>query len=353
MFGPLLGVILHAIGGLAAGSFYIPYKKVRGWSWETYWLVGGFFSWIIVPWVVSVITVPGTVDILASAPRSAILWSFFYGVLWGIGGLTFGLSMRYLGLSLGYALALGNCAAFGTLIPPIYDGITKGDWSKFTTVAGWVILFGIFVCLVGIAICGRAGVFKEREMSAEAKKESIREFNFKKGFWVAIFAGVMSACMSFAIAAGDPIAKLAASTGAPALWVNGPVFIVIMAGGFLTNLIWCVYLHATNKTGHQYTSASEGGSVALNYFFSALAGTIWYMQFMFYGMGTTQLKGFEFSSWTLHMAFIIIFSNMWALAFKEWAGASPRTMRWIYTGIGVLIVSTIIVGVGNYLGQPK
>jgi len=341
---PFLGVFLHAIGGLAAGSFYIPYKRVRGWAWETYWLVGGVFSWIVAPWVVASLTCPAPWQVIRQAPVSSVAWAYFFGVLWGVGGLTFGLSMRYLGMSLGYAFALGFCAAFGTIIPPLFQG-TFGE--LLSALSGWVTLAGVAVCLGGIAVCGRAGLAKERELSPEAKRASISEFNFLKGVWVAIFAGVMSACMAFAIAAGKPIAELAVRHGAPDLWKNTPVFIVILAGGFTTNAIWCLILNVRNRTLPDYGRADV--PLAANYLFSALAGITWYLQFMFYGMGTTRMGRYDFSSWTIHMAFIIVFSNLWALYFREWKGTSRTAHRMIFAGIAVLIASTIVVGIGNYL----
>lgn len=342
---PFLGVVLHAIGGLAAASFYIPLKKVRQWGWESYWLANGVFSWLIAPAVVSMIMVPDLMGILRDAPPSSLLWCFVFGVLWGMGGLTFGLSMRYLGMSLGYALALGFCAAFGTIIPPIFQG-TLG--SLFGDASGLTTLAGVVVCLGGIAVCGVAGMSKEKEMPDEQKKATIREFNFRKGVWVAVFCGIMSACMAFGIAAGEPIAKLAVDRNVAPLWQNTPVFVVIFAGGFLTNFVWCMYLNGKNQTFGNYTDGRT--PLALNYFLAALAGIVWYCQFMFYGMGSTQMVKFSFSSWTLHMAFIIIFSNVWGLLFLEWKGSSGRTRRLIFAGIVVLIVSTMIVGLGNYLG---
>ncbi len=346
---PFFGVVLHALGGLAAGSFYIPFKKVRQWAWESYWLVGGVFSWIIAPWAVAWLMCPNLMTVLRDAPGRSLFWSYFFGLLWGIGGLTFGLSMRFLGMSLGYALALGFCAAFGTLVPPIGSGEIL-EMTK--TPSGWTTLAGVLVCLAGIAVCGRAGVSKERELTAEQKRESIREFNFVKGVWVAVFAGVMSACMAFAIAAGKPIAALAVERGTPELWRNTPVFVVILAGGFTTNFIWCLALNLRRGSGGDYVSG-RGASLLANYVFSALAGTTWYLQFMFYGMGTTQMGRYDFSSWTIHMAFIIVFSNLWGLGFGEWKGASPRTHRIIAAGLVVLTASTVVIGVGNYLAAPR
>jgi len=342
---PFLGVFLHALGGLAAASFYIPYKSVKQWSWESYWLAGGFFSWIIAPWILAWLTAPAVVQILAEAPKSTLGWSYFFGILWGIGGLTFGLSMRYLGMSLGYALALGFCAAFGTIIPPLFQGRIL---ELAGTRSGLVTLAGVAVCLLGIAFCGVAGIRKEQELPARDKQATIQEFDLIKGIWVALFAGVMSACMAFGIAAGKPIAGRAVELGTPPLWQNTPVFVIILAGGFTTNFIWCVVLNVRNRSWGDYWNAA-GSPVLMNYLLSALAGTTWYLQFMFYGMGTTKMGQYDFSSWTIHMAFIIIFSNIWGWLFHEWKGVSPRTHTWVWTGIGILLVSTLVVGWGNYL----
>jgi L-rhamnose-H+ transport protein len=340
-----LGVFLHALGGFAAGSFYIPFKKVRDWAWESYWLVGGFFSWIIVPLVVAWLTVPGLFSILSKAPVKSILLCYLFGLLWGIGGLTFGLSMRYLGMSLGYAIALGFCAAFGTITPPIYD---HEFYNLIRLASGQTMLAGVVICLVGIGICGWAGVCKEKLMPEEKKKQAIKEFNFVKGLWVAVFAGVMSACMALGIKAGKPIAQLAVERGVHSLWQNSAVFIYILAGGFTTNFIWCVFLNLKNRSGRDYLDASNK-SLAGNYIFSALAGTTWYLQFMFYGMGTTRMGKYDYSSWTIHMAFIIVFSNIWGIIFHEWKDSSRRTHQIVFAGIIVLLLSTFVVGYGNYL----
>ena len=341
--------MLHAIGGFAAGSFYIPFKKVRKWAWETYWLVGGFFSWIIAPWVVCFLVCPNVLAILHHAPAKSLLWSYLFGVLWGIGGLTFGLTMRYLGMSLGYALALGFCAAFGTIIPPVFTHKFVGMLHQ---TSGLVTLGGVLVSLFGIAVCGKAGVSKERELSADQKKEAVSEFSFVKGVWIAIFAGIMSACMAFAIEAGKPIADLAVQYKVPPLWQNSPLFIVIFAGGFTTNFIWCLILSIRNKSGMNYISGPIP-SQAANYLLCAAAGITWYCQFMFYGMGTTRMGQYNFSSWTIHMAFIIVFSNMWGLAFHEWRGSSRKTHNIIFAGILILVASTVVVGLGNYIAMLK
>lgn len=351
----ILGLFYHFIGGFASGSFYIPYSRVKKWAWESYWLIGGVFSWLIVPPLGAALTAPGFWDVLMNTENTTLYYTYLMGLCWGVGGLTFGLSMRYLGLSLGMAITLGYCAAFGTLIPPIFYEIYGSSGQEKTisellgNISGQVTLLGVLLCLVGIAICGKAGTMKEKEMPEEAKKENIKEFNFPKGIIVATFSGILSAFMSFGYATGKPIAEATAASGIDPLWQNNPVLIVILLGGLTSNFVWCIYLNLKNKTGSDYTNTST--PLARNYFFSAIAGLTWYLQFFFYGMGESLFSsnGLGFSSWTLHMAFIIIVSNIWGLYLDEWKGASRKTMRVIIWGILTVIASTIVVGFGNYL----
>jgi L-rhamnose-H+ transport protein len=349
---PALGVFFHWLGGLASGSFYVPYRGVKRWSWETYWLVGGFFSWIIAPWALGLLMTNDLVGVLQQAQLSTLLWCYFWGVLWGFGGLTFGLTMRYLGMSLGMAMVLGYCAAFGTLMPPIFDG--KFMSMVVGTTSGRVILLGVGVCMAGIAIAGIAGMSKEREMSKAQKQEVIKEFNLKKGVLVATFSGIMSACFSYGLRAGDPIKVLARLHHTTTLWTGLPVLAPVLLGGFTTNFIWCVLLNFRNHSGHEYFSSAKSHAPMLpNYLLSALAGATWYFQFFFYTMGETQMGIYKFSSWTLHMASIIIFSSLWGIGLHEWRGASGRTKGLLALSIAVLVLSTVVVGYGNYLAPPS
>jgi L-rhamnose-H+ transport protein len=342
---PALGVFFHWLGGLASGSFYVPFRGVKGWSWETYWLVGGVFSWIIAPWLVAVLLTRHLLIVLHTASASTLFWCFFFGLLWGIGGLTFGLTMRYLGLSLGMAIVMGLCAAFGTLMPPIFNGTFVTQVVR--TTSGRVVLLGIGVCLAGIAIAGLAGFYKERNMPIEAQKVAIREFNLGRGFLVALVSGVMSACFAYGLAAGDPIKALTVQAGTPFLWRGLPVLVVVLIGGFTTNFIWTLSLNIRNKSGGEYLAADK--PLAQNYLFSALAGVTWYMQFFFYTMGETKMGAYGFSSWTLHMASIVIFSSLWGIGLHEWRSAGRKAVTLLGVGLGVLIGSTIIIGYGNYL----
>lgn len=348
----LLGVLFHFIGGFASGSFYIPYKKVKGWSWESYWIVGGIFSWLLVPLVAAWLTVPGFMDIIRTTEGNVLFWTYFLGVLWGIGGLTFGLSMRYLGMSLGMAVALGFCSAFGALIPPIYRELFTDDPNNLGAMMhssrGLFVLSGVVVCLLGIAICGRAGMMKERELSSEQKTESIAEFNLRKGLVVAIVSGILSACMSFAIAAGSSMGKAAEANNANPLFRNNVIFVIIMLGGLTTNFIWCMILNTRNRSFGDYTNGKT--PLLRNYVFSAVAGTTWFLQFFFYGMGESKL-GNDASSWILHMAFIILVSSMWGFVLKEWKNVSKRTFATISLGIFTIILSVVLVGYGNSLNN--
>jgi L-rhamnose-H+ transport protein len=356
---PLLGLVYHWLGGLASASFYIPYRGVKKWSWETYWLVGGFFSWIIAPWTLALILVPDTVAILQATPAKVLFWAYFFGAMWGIGGLTFGLTMRYLGIALGMAVALGFCAAFGTLMPPLFNG----EFGKILgSDSGRVILVGVVACLIGIGISGLAGMSKEKELSPEEKAATVKEFSFGKGMLTATFSGIMSSCFAYGLAAGKPVADTAKehllAGGGSDLWQNLPVLVVVLLGGFTTNFIWCVLLNIKNRSAREYLNFADPASVApanpaplpRNYLLCAAAGILWYLQFFFYSMGQTKMGTYEFSSWTLHMASIIIFSTLWGIVLHEWKGTSKRTHLLIGIGLFVLVGSTVIVGYGNYLG---
>ena len=376
---PLLGVVFHWLGGLASGSFYVPYKGVRKWSWETFWLAGGIFSWLICPWIGALLLTHDLLAVLKEIPAKTFWLTYLMGAMWGLGGLTFGLTMRYLGMSLGMAIALGYCAAFGTLVPPF----VKGEFAdkllnhSGTSAGGPLVLLGVFVCLLGIAIGGYAGVRKEKEMVG--KTSTIAEFNLWKGLGIATFSGVMSSCFSFGFQFGDPITKITAAHGTGPLWVGLPVILVILLGGLTTNFIWCVLLNIKNGTGYQYlashvreehahhgghggggehgpattTTAAVGTPTDLkipvfgNWLFCALAGTFWYFQFFFYQMGESQMGAYKFSSWTLHMASIIIFSTLWGIFFKEWKGAQPFTKKLVVLMLALLVGSTVIIGLGN------
>ena len=353
----ILGIIFHFIGGAASGSFYVPYKKVKGWHWESFWIVGGLFSWLIIPPIAAWLTIPHFTEIISQTSASTFGWTYFWGVLWGIGGLMYGLGMRYLGMSLGNSVLLGFTSAFGALAPPIYYNFhPQAGKTSFndllTTSWGQIVLIGVILCLLGIFICGKAGVLKERELSEEKKKESIKEFNLVKGLMVCIVAGILSACFNYGIEAGSKMAEVAngawklANPAEPGnfLYRNNVIYIVLLWGGLTTNLIWTMFLNIRNKSFGDYTNKKT--PLLRNYIFCAMAGTLWFLQFFFYGMGESKL-GNGASSWILHMSFIILVANLWGFGLKEWKGVSKKTLITIIVGIITIIASVIIVGYGN------
>ncbi len=354
--GAFFGVLFHFIGGFASGSFYIPYKKVKGWAWESYWIIGGLFSWLIVPPLAAYLTIPGFTDIILATEGRIIGLTYFFGVLWGIGGLTYGLGVRYLGVSLGSSIILGLCSVFGALIPSIYyDFNPAAGKNSFTDMVssswGQMVLFGIVVCIIGIVICGKAGLMKEKDLSDKRELLEKTEFRIGMGLFVSIVSGVLSACMAFGIDAGKDMANTANDVWKAThpgegefLFQNNVSYVVILLGGLSTNLIWCLALNIKNKTFGDYVNGST--PLVKNYVFSALAGTTWFLQFFFYGMGESRL-GNGASSWILHMAFIILIANVWGLVLNEWKGVHRRTYITVVTGIGFIILSILIVGYGN------
>jgi L-rhamnose-H+ transport protein len=375
---PLLGIPLHWLGGLASGSFYVPFRAVKKWSWETYWLLGGCFSWLICPLLFALLLTRNLFGVIAAQPPSTIFWTYFFGLLWGFGGLTYGLTMRYLGLSLGTGVALGFCAAFGTLMPPILKIVVPSVPAAESIVeiassrSGLVTLGGVAICFIGIAFSAAAGLKKEKELPAELHRSTIAEFALAKGLSVAVFSGIASACFAFGLAAGSPIAAAAISAGTSPIWSGLSKLVVILWGGFTTNFVWCLLLFYRNRTAHQYLSSRERAPesamaqgvscppllassrsdkvpLARNYLFSALAGTTWYLQYFFYTMGETQMGRYGFASWTLHMASIIIFATLWGWVLHEWKGSSRNTHAVVAAGIALLLASTVVIGWGTYL----
>lgn len=409
--GVIFGVIFHFIGGFASGSFYMPYKKVRGWAWESYWIVGGLFSWLVVPPLAAWLTIPDFWNIIAQTDGSTLFYTYLFGLLWGIGGLTYGLGVRYLGVALGSSIILGLCMVFGALIPSIYyqffpqegkdtiGAIVGSTW-------GLTVLGGLAVCVLGIVFCGKAGMLKERQLKAteptsdnpkpkpvlrhqpamvEESGNSVAtgplqgaayaeiaveepaavavdghgiqsgsiEYKFALGLTVAIVSGVLSACFNFGLEAGKPMADVAnqlwtaAHPGAGEfLFRNNVVYVVVLWGGLTTNFIWCMLLNARNKTFGNYTDKRT--PLLKNYLLSALAGTTWFLQFFFYGMGESRL-GNGASSWILHMSFIILVANVWGIVSNEWKGVTPKTRRMLFLGVFTIIAAVLLVGLGNYL----
>ncbi|HUX97596.1 MAG TPA: L-rhamnose/proton symporter RhaT [Bacteroidales bacterium] len=340
---PLAGIFLIALGSIGAASFYVPFRKVKSWAWESYWITQGLAAWIIAPTLFALIFVPDgeLIPIIKESPVSARLMAMFFGALWGFGGLTFGLSIRYLGVALGQSIALGLCAAFGTLIPPIISGE-----NLFSSTAGILTITGVSITVAGISVIGYAGALKSRGMSEEEKKAAVKEFALKKGIFIAVFAGIMSACFNFGFEAGKPIEDVALAHGTNPLFQKNPSLIFILIGGFITNLVYCGYLNIKNKTYRDYYTVS--GSVLMNnIFFTFLAGLLWFLQFHFFGMGASKLpESMTIFGWSILMALNIAISNIWGIFLDEWKGVNRKTTIVLILGITILILSTFVVKLG-------
>lgn len=355
----LIGILFHFIGGFASGSFYIPFKKVKGWNWESFWIVGGLFSWLIVPPLAAYFTIPDFAIIISKTDTRTLGLVYLFGVLWGIGGLTYGLGVRYLGVSLGSSIILGLCMVFGAVIPALYYDFSpvagKDTFSQMCNTSwGRVVLLGLIICIAGIIVSGKAGVLKERELSADNSQKNT-EYKFALGMFVSIVSGILSACFNFGLEAGQTMADVANEVWKAThpgqgefLYRNNVIYVVLLWGGLTTNFIWCMLLNNRNRSFYNYIDTKT--PLLNNYMFSALAGTTWFLQFFFYGMGESKL-GNGPSSWILHMAFIILIANLWGLILKEWKAVSNTTKRTMIAGILIIIISVLIVGYGNNLHQ--
>lgn len=343
---PSLGVFLYALGGLAGAVFYLPFKRVRDWAWESYWMVYAVFGLVLVPWVLAFSVSPNVVSVLKASSGSTLFWCYLFGAMWGVGGLTWGLMIRYLGVGLGLAIGCGICAATGTLIPPIF----KGEFgSLVASNSGIAILIGVAVSLAGIVTVGGAGMSKENELPEEKKKAAVAEFDFKRGLMVAIFSGIMSAGMSFGLGGGAAIERLAMEVQpvTSATWKGMPVLVVVLTGGFTINFLWCLYLNLKNKTAGDYLKTEK--PVLTNFAFAGLAGAIWCSQFICFKVADTRIGTYAFAGWTVLMSSAILFSTLLGVLLGEWKGVSTRTKKLLATGLVILVASLVIIGYGNYL----
>lgn len=336
----IIGLIIIAIGSLGQSSSYVPINKVKNWSWECFWLVQGIFAWLLFPLSGAIIALPSGVSLFDVwlAAGDGVYKAIGFGILWGVGGLTFGLSMRYLGVALGQSLALGTCSAFGTLIPAILKGENLFEGN------GLVLLIGVSIAIAGIAVIGYAGALKSRNMTDEEKKKAVKDFALKKGIFIALLAGVMSACFNLGLEAGTPIKACLAGLGANELLVLNPVILLVTIGGFITNACYCLFQNYKNKTFKDYTSTS-GSNWVNNLLFCALAGLLWYSQFFGLGIGQSFFEPGSVMmafSWSILMSLNVLFSNFWGIMLKEWKGSGQKTITVLIAGLAALIISIIL-----------
>ncbi len=348
---PLLGVALHAVGAFFAATCYTPQKQVKRWSWQTYWLTQAAFCWFLLPIVGAMATIPDLAAVLREAPRGAMLQSFLLGAAYGIGGTAFGVSIRYIGFSLTYAIAVGLSSVLGTLIPPIVKGTLGTTLDK--TGAGWIVA-GIVVGAIGIAGAGWAGRLKENDLTAQDTKG---EFSLAKGLALSLLAGVLSAVYGFALEAGEPIADVASAHGA-GVWRGNVVYIFSNTGAFLTTAIYCLYLHRKHRTLGEIVELPAGPEEArlpVNWAMAIITGLFWYGQFFFYNLGHVRMGTYKFTSWAIHMIMLVLFSNVVGIALSEWRTCRRLTHTTIGAALAVLVGAVLLLTYGNYLGDlaPK
>lgn len=339
----LIGLLIIAIGSFGQSSSYVPIKKVKSWSWESFWLVQGIFAWLVFPLLGALLAIPAGSSLMELWSSGGTLPAIVYGILWGVGGLTFGLSMRYLGVALGQSIALGTCAGFGTLFPALFAGkdLLQGD--------GLMLLIGVCITLAGIAVIGYAGSLRSKNMTEEEKKAAVKDFALTKGLLVALLAGVMSACFALGLDAGTPIKEAALAGGVDAIYAGLPVIFLVTVGGFFTNAAYCIQQNVKNKTGKDYFSV-KGSVLTNNILFCALAGVLWYSQFFGLEMGKSFLADSPILiafSWSILMSLNVTFSNVWGILLKEWKGVSSSTIGVLIVGLVVLISSVIVVAMAQ------
>ena len=336
----LIGLLIIAVGSFCQSSSYVPINKVRGWSWESFWLTQGVFAWIIFPLLGALLAVPegaSLCDLVTSENTFNIIMTVIFGALWGVGGLTFGLSMRYLGVALGQSISLGTCAGLGTILGPVMLNVFYPEASHLDKLTASV-LWGVAITLVGISIIGVAGALKARSLSEEEKQAAVKEFNFPKGIAIALLAGLMSGCFNVGLEFGSTLHF----ENTEPMYSSLPATLLVTIGGFLTNASYCLWQNARNHTFGDYCKRDL---LLNNILFCALAGGLWYSQFFGLSLG----KGFLVGSPTLMtfsfcilMALNVSFSNLWGIILKEWKGCSRSTIAVLVLGIVVLIISTFI-----------
>ena len=340
----LSGILLIALGAFSSGSFAVPFGKIKYWNWETYWMIFSIGAYIIFPLTACIIFAPSFGSIISSTAGKTIFTVFALGMVYGIGNLSFGLALRYLGLSLGYALSLGLMLAIGTLIPPIIDGRLEVMMQKS---GGMMLIFGIIIACVGIALSAWAGILKDKHVSDARKQESIGEFNLVKGLVASVLVGITGSAMSLGFEQGIPISEMAANQGVDPLFTMMPVVLVLFSGTMITTIGWCFYLGYKNKSFKNYVIKNANNVLTYNYLYGLLAGFLWFAQFIAYGMGKSKMGQFTFTSWGILMALTIVFAAVWGVIRKEWKGAPIRVLILMALSLIIIIVSSFIIGISG------
>ena len=342
----LLGLTFIALGAFSSGSFAVPFAKIKGWEWESYWLIYCIGAYIIFPVVSCMVFAPDFLSVYKNVPLETMVWVFLLGMVYGIGNLSFGLSLRYLGISLGYAFSLGLMLAIGTLIPPLIDGRLH---LMMQTSGGNTLILGVLIACVGIAVTGWAGYLKDKKLSEAKKQESIVEFSFLKGTMAAVLVGITGSAMSMGFEKGLPIGEVALKKGVDPLFASLPAMLILLLGTLITTLVWCIYLGIKNKSLKDYVEKKPGGGLIKNYIFGLMAGFLWFIQFILFGMGKSKMGRFTFTSWGILMALTIVFATLWGIYRKEWKGAPLKVLILMLASLLIIIASSFIISISGSL----
>jgi L-rhamnose-H+ transport protein len=342
----LAGILLIASGAFSSGSFAVPFGRIRGWRWETYWLIYSIGAYLLFPLISCLIFAPDYVSIIQSTSRDTIVLVFLLGAVYGVGNLSFGLALRYLGLSLGYALSLGLMLAIGTLIPPLIDGRLH---LMIQQSGGNLLILGVIVACAGVALSAWSGILKDRKVTDADKKLSVSEYNLVKGILAAILVGITGSAMSLGFEKALPLSEMATSYGVDVLFAMMPVMLVLLSGTLVTTIIWCGYLGLKNRSLRNYISAGNKRDLLPNYLFGLLAGLLWFSQFILYSMGKSKMGPFTFTSWGILMALTIVSATVWGLLRKEWKGTTLRTYILMVLSLLILISSSFIIAISGSL----
>jgi L-rhamnose-H+ transport protein len=348
---PILGTSLHALGGISASNCYVPFQGVKQWTWETYWLVQAFFAWLIMPFVIGVLTVPDLMNVLDEAPSEVKWAAFLLGAAYGFGGMSFGFAIKYIGYSLTYTIAIGISAVLGTIVPLMLGGTLIEQFQK---PGGMILLLGMFIALAGVAGCGWAGYKKENDLHRLEGSDGKVRFNMSRGLVLAIIAGLLSAVFGISLEVGQPISDLAARYGAGHYEGNAKI-ILSTTGCMVTNFIWFVVLGIRRGTLRELTFSNglPRKRTLLNYGLAILSGSLWYLQFFFYGIAHVRMGVFQFASWVIHMSMLIFFSYLVGLVLREWKNVSGKTYGVLILALAVLISSFVIMTWGSVKGEES
>ncbi len=340
----LFGILLIATGAFSSGSFAVPFGKIKDWEWESYWMVFSLGAYILLPLLACYIFTPNFASIIRLVPQNVIIWVFLLGAVYGVGNLSFGLALRYLGLSLGYALSLGLMLAIGTLIPPAIDGRLA---LMMSSSGGNLFIVGIAVAVLGVILSAWSGITKDKMISTEKKQESVSEFNLRKGIMASLLVGVAGSAMALGFEQGQPVSLLAEANGVNPLFSMIPVYLVLLAGTFMSTFVWCIFLGIKNRSYRNYIKSKNTKTLLLNYSYGLLAGLLWFSQYIFYGMGKSKMGSFTFTSWGILMALTIGFATIWGLIRGEWKGVSARVYMIMIVSLLILIAASFMIGISG------